>query len=318
MNMSIPARWSFLKRIWIGPEGLRAGWAILLFFAIATGAFASIGAFAEAIHHPLGSNGPLVPLGAMSGGAVQCVAVLVATWVMGMIDKRSWLSYGLKMPRAAAHFWQGALWGVVVLSAMMIFLDLIHAVTIRYSGADALPLFESGLLWAVAFFLVAASEELAFRGYAFFKLLRGCENPLFAAILMSLLFGGVHLLNSGESLVGAAQVVAFGLVCCLAVWRTGSLWWVFGLHAAWDWSETFLFGTADSGLTATGHLLTTHATGPAWLSGGLVGPEGSVLVFPAMAVLAILAISALPRMTRDVRRGPGNQVVTAAPGRLDS
>lgn len=294
-NMSLPARYSFLKRIWIGPDGLRAGWAILLFFAMAAGVVVSIGEFAEAIHHPLGTNGPLTPLGLLRSGAMQCGGVLVATWVMAAMAKRPWLGYGLRAPRAAAHFCQGALWGVAVLSAMMFVLDVAHAESIRFSGANVLPLLESGLLWAVAFFLVAASEELAFRGYPFFKLVRGCGNPLVAAVLMSLLFGGVHLSNSGESPIGVAQVIAFGLVCCLAVWRTRSLWWVFGLHAAWDWSETFLFGTADSGLAATGHLLATHAIGPAWLSGGSVGPEGSVIVFPAMAVLALAAIKTLPR-----------------------
>ncbi|MGH8233089.1 MAG: lysostaphin resistance A-like protein [Rhodanobacteraceae bacterium] len=284
-----------MKRILIGSDGLRAGWAILLFFVIATAAVVLIGKLADVIHHPLGTNGPLTPLGAMRNGAVQCAGVLIATCVMGMTAKRSWLSYGLRAPRAAAHFWQGALWGGVVLSGMMISLYLAHGVSIKISGAHALPLFESGLLWAVAFLLIAASEELAFRGYAFFKLLRCCKSPIVAAVLMSLLFGGVHLSNSGESLIGVAQVVAFGLVCCLAVWRTGSLWWVFGLHAAWDWSETFLFGTADSGLAATGQLFITHATGPAWLSGGSVGPEGSIVVFPAMAVLALAAMTTLPR-----------------------
>lgn len=295
MNTPSPAQPSFLKRVWIGPDGLRAGWAVLLFFAIAATAVMLMGEVAQAIHLPLGSNGPLTPLGTLGSEIVQCAGVLIATWLMGVIEKRSWLSYGLKAPRAATLFWQGALWGVVALSAMMMVLDLTHAVTIRYSGASMLPLLESGVLWAVVFFLVGATEELAFRGYAFFKLIRGCNSALIAAIVMSLFFGGVHLSNSGETLVGVAQVVSLGLLCCLAVWRTGSLWWVFGLHAAWDWSETFVFGTADSGLSATGHFLTTHATGPQWLSGGSVGPEGSVIVFPTMALLAIVAVLTLPR-----------------------
>ena len=42
---------------------------------------------------------------------------------------------------------------------------------------------------------------------------------------------------------------------CYAVWKTGSLWWGFGFHAAWDWGETYLFGTADSGMPANGNLL---------------------------------------------------------------
>jgi hypothetical protein len=67
-----------------------------------------------------------------------------------------------------------------------------------------------------------------------------------------------------------------GLVFCFALYRTGSLWWAIGIHAAWDWSQSFLYGVADSGLMAEGHLFATHPVGKPILSGGLTGPEGSV------------------------------------------
>jgi uncharacterized protein len=46
---------------------------------------------------------------------------------------------------------------------------------------------------------------------------------------------------------------------------------------AFDWSETYLYGVADSGQVLPGHLLNSSSSGPAWLSGGTVGPEGSLL-----------------------------------------
>lgn len=61
-----------------------------------------------------------------------------------------------------------------------------------------------------------------------------------------------------------------------SLWRTESLWWAIGCHAAWDWAESFLFGTADSGLLTNHHLLASHPVGKPLLSGGLTGPEGSV------------------------------------------
>ncbi|PYV64514.1 MAG: hypothetical protein DMG97_34665 [Acidobacteria bacterium] len=50
-----------------------------------------------------------------------------------------------------------------------------------------------------------------------------------------------------------------------------------GLHMAFDWGETYFYGVADSGQTLPGHLLNSSSSGPAWLSGGTVGPEGSLL-----------------------------------------
>jgi len=70
---------------------------------------------------------------------------------------------------------------------------------------------------------------------------------------------------------------AFGLLACLLLRRTGNLWMPIGLHMAFDWGETYFYGVANSGQTLPGHLLNSSSSGPAWLSGGTVGPEGSLL-----------------------------------------
>jgi hypothetical protein len=61
-----------------------------------------------------------------------------------------------------------------------------------------------------------------------------------------------------------------------------------GLHAAFDWGETFLFSVPDSGLIAPGHLLNSSFHGPTWLTGGTVGPEGSVMAFVAVGIAAAI------------------------------
>jgi len=74
-------------------------------------------------------------------------------------------------------------------------------------------------------------------------------------------------------------------VFCVSVKVTGSAWWAIGCHAAWDWGETFFYGTADSGFKAQGHYLTTTPAGATLWSGGMDGPEGSVLVVPVVLLL---------------------------------
>ena len=103
-----------------------------------------------------------------------------------------------------------------------------------------------------------------------------------------------HLGNAGETAAGIAAVGVAGLVFAYSLWWTGSLWWAVGMHTAWDWAETCLFGTADSGLRAVGHVLTTHAAGPAWLSGGSTGPEGSVLVLPVLVLAGVVVRVTMP------------------------
>jgi hypothetical protein len=72
------------------------------------------------------------------------------------------------------------------------------------------------------------------------------------------------------------------------------------MHASWDWAETFFFGVADSGMPASGHLLNTAMSGSKWMTGGTVGPEGSVvglMVVSAVIGLLFLRFGKKPRLT---------------------
>jgi hypothetical protein len=60
------------------------------------------------------------------------------------------------------------------------------------------------------------------------------------------------------------------------------------MHASWDWGESFLYSVPDSGQVATGHLLSSSFHGSRWLTGGSVGPEGSVFVFVVIALLWLI------------------------------
>jgi len=102
---------------------------------------------------------------------------------------------------------------------------------------------------------------------------------------MSLFFGLGHSGNPGETPLGLAAAGLIGLIFCLTLWRTGSLWWALGFHASWDWAQSFLFGVADSGTMVQGHLFATHPTGKVLLSGGATGPEGSALILPLIVAI---------------------------------
>jgi hypothetical protein len=80
-------------------------------------------------------------------------------------------------------------------------------------------------------------------------------------------------------------VMAVGVFWCFTVRRTGTLWFAFGMHAAFDFGETFLFSVPDSGMVFPGHLSSAVIhNGPAWLVGGTAGPEASVLDFAILAI----------------------------------
>jgi membrane protease YdiL (CAAX protease family) len=208
---------------------------------------------------------------------------------MARIENRPLLSYGYQGRARGLRFVSGVLWGFAAISAFIFALDKLGYLAIdgwALSGRWAL---HYALIWGGVFLLVGLFEESITRGYLQFTLTRGL-GFWWGAIPLSFVFGFGHGQNPGESPVGLLGVGAVGLVFCLSLWYTGSLWWAVGFHAAWDWGESYFYGTADSGVAAQGHLLREHPVGPALWSGGSTGPEGSVLVFPLLALMVVLMV----------------------------
>ena len=136
-----------------------------------------------------------------------------------------------------------------------------------------------GFLWAVCFVFVGLFEEFLFRGYTLLHLNFGTCSFWPASLILSFFFAAVHFQNSGEGLAGVAGVFVVGMLWCFTVRRTGTLWFAVGMHAAYDFGETFLYSVPDSGMVFPGHLSSASLHGPAWLTGGTVGPEASVFDF---------------------------------------
>jgi uncharacterized protein len=148
--------------------------------------------------------------------------------------------------------------------------------------------------------MVGLSEELLTRGYLQTTLARGVGFwP--AAVVLSLLFGAGHAGNGGEAIIGLVSAGTIGLVFCYSLWRSGSLWWAIGFHTSWDWAQSYFYGTPDSGTLVHGHLLVSHPLGASWLSGGPVGPEGSIFVFVVIA-------ATVPVIRLTLTGGPGARV----------
>ena len=208
-----------------------------------------------------------------------------AALLLAVMEKRRPGAYGLPLRGAFGKlFWQGVLAGLGEISVLMGLIAAFGGYSFGGLAVRGYELARWGAFWAVLFVLVGLLEEFLFRGYAQFTLSTGFGFwP--AAFALSAVFGAAHLANPGEGWVGALSVALVGFLLCLTLRRTGSLWFAVGLHASFDFGETFLYSVPNSGYVARGHL--SHATlhGPAWLTGGSVGPEGSLFSFLTMGIL---------------------------------
>ncbi|HUX28711.1 MAG TPA: CPBP family intramembrane glutamic endopeptidase [Terracidiphilus sp.] len=350
-----------LRWMFIGKQGLRAGWSVFLFivltFLFMMALSAAVGALSG--NGRQGSTVSLSPIAALVMEAISVLSILGAGTVVALIERRRVLDYNLIGPRRCAHFLGGLAAGFLALSALVGALawgGWLHFGPVALSGTQILG---SGAVWGAAFLFTGLFEEGSFRCYLQFTLTRGINfwwamgivaafcvavalrdkgNGAWGIYVMALLgvvpclilhlkrtqgsgfwqaawvtstfFGFLHTGNAGENWIGIAAAGAIGFVFCVSVWVTGSAWWAIGCHAAWDWAETFFYGTANSGLVPKGHFLSTAPAGSAFWSGGTDGPEGSVLVF-AVILLLLAALIAIYGRRRPVDEAASATELTA-------
>jgi membrane protease YdiL (CAAX protease family) len=213
---------------------------------------------------------------------------------MAKFEKRKVRYYGLPLKSPfLRNFWLGCLWGFFAISGLLMVLRADHNFYFGSPELSGSSIARMAIFWAIAFVAVGLFEEYWLRGYTQFTLTTGMGFwP--AAFLLSCLFAGVHMGNPGETKVGLFQIVLIALFLCFTLWRTGTLWFAVGFHAAWDWGQSFFYGTPDSGLLARGHLLHSSFAGSPWLTGGSVGPEGSILLNPFFVLIFVLFYLAFP------------------------
>jgi membrane protease YdiL (CAAX protease family) len=212
------------------------------------------------------------------------IAVFISLLIMRRIDKT---------PLAERNFGKRPRYGEVVLGLSAGLSTLTFVLLIEFAlgvlkispSAEAAPLqIHNCVIWAQCFLITGLCEEAVFRGYLLGTLQKGLGFwP--ATAISSVLFAVAHLPNYGERASGIFACVLFSALFALTVRLTGTIWFAVGFHAAWDWSQTYLFGTSDSGIRGNGHLFNTIPSGPDWLNGGATGPEGSVITMLVVAVL---------------------------------
>ncbi|MGH7125125.1 MAG: lysostaphin resistance A-like protein [Stellaceae bacterium] len=276
-----------LAAVFIGSEGLRAGWGLLLFAAILV---LLIGALFLTLPFSRSRELELFQTEAM-----LLVAVSGSTAIMAWVERRGLLSYGLSDPRGLSRVLWGSLWGVVLLTLLIGGLLAIGHVAIE--GAPAARAVLYGLGYAAGLLIVALQEEMLLRGYLQVTLGR-LVGFWPAAGLLSVAFGLMHWGNPGESLLGLLAAMLVGGVLCLALRLSGSLWWAIGFHAAWDWAQAFFWGTPVSGFVLEGRLMRSRPLGDPLWSGGATGPEGSLLVVPILALAVLVVVRSFARSNR--------------------
>jgi CAAX protease family protein len=239
-------------------------------------------------------RGPFTPQFLLFVEVANFAMILGLSSVLARMEKRPVEEYGLPLKHAfQGNFWLGVLFGLAEASVLIGLIQIFGGYSFGTRALEGAAIFQWGLVHFVLFVFVGLYEEFLFRGYPQFTLSK-LSGFWPAAVTLSVVFGLVHLSNGGENWVGAVSVVIVGLLFAFTLKRSGNLWYAVGLHAGFDWAQSYLYSVPDSGELLPGHLSNALLQGPAWMTGGSVGPEASVFCFLTMGLQFLVVIWLFP------------------------
>jgi uncharacterized protein len=284
------------KWLFVGPDGLRHGWRFIIFAAaiILAGQFLEE-PFLGFLARKLQLDNALSATNLIVSEALDLILVLILTGIAARFEQRRIDSYGLPINQAFnALFWNGVLLGIFAIVFVGLGMLCTGGMRVHGLAVHGAAIVIAPLLWLIAMLLVGVAEEYVFRGYALQSLWRG---PGFwsAALITSGLFAAAHMSKPHENAIDIGMIFVLGVLLCLSVRVTGSLWWAVGWHAAFDFGQFFIIGTRNGGQVPVGRLFDATFAGPAWITGGELGTEASYFMIPATIATFVYVVLFLPR-----------------------
>ncbi|MCP2164403.1 CPBP family intramembrane glutamic endopeptidase [Goodfellowiella coeruleoviolacea] len=239
------------------------------------------------------------------GVLTAVLAVLGYRWVVRRTERRPVAELAGK--GAGFRIGWGTVLGVALFGAVIANITFLGYYQVH--GLGTVP----GAVGLFGFMAAAAvTEELLFRG-VLFRIIEQRTGTWIALVLTGVLFGLSHLFNPDATVWGAIAIaIEAGGMLAAAYAATRSLWVPIGLHFGWNFAAGGVFSTVVSGNGTPQGLLNATMSGPAPITGGAFGPEGSLyaVLFCVLATIVFLWVA--HRRGRMVpRRRRAAQVVAA-------
>ncbi|MFI8684679.1 lysostaphin resistance A-like protein [Rossellomorea sp. NPDC077527] len=206
-----------------------------------------------------------------------------------LFEKNNW-GLGMKQMNPLSNFSKGALLGLIsiTISLTISILSVKHMIVLHHIN-DQLIL--SLIYFLVVSFLVSLSEEVLFRGY-----IQGLAsfyyNYKVGIVFSTIFFVAMHGLNNGITLFAFLELVLGGIFLGILRAKTNGLWFGIGFHFLWDFIQVGIFGLSLSEQKGISLLSVTFLEDNILLTGGVWGPEASVIT---TFVLALLLLSIIIR-----------------------
>lgn len=252
-------------------------WGVALVFAIAL----AFGPSMEALAHALPEQ-PAFQFLVHAAGA--CIVLFAYAVLVKLGEGRN--PSELDPLVAPGGIVVGLLTGFVMFSSVMAIMIVFGLYRLEYRGMAP--------AWVGAGLAIESGvfEEVIVRGVVL-RLIWRAFGPWMAFAVSAILFGAGHIGNPGATWFTTACIaIEAGIMLGAFYALTGRLWVSIGVHAGWNFTQGYLFGSAVSG-SKFGEAIaisTAQPQFPTWLTGGAFGPEASL---PSLAVCLAVGIAVL-------------------------
>lgn len=140
-----------------------------------------------------------------------------------------------------------ALWGLLIglgMNALCVGIAVFHGdIQLSFSSFPVLKI----LLVFLSVLVQSGGEELLCRGVLYQRLRKGYRNPWVAILVNPIVFVLMHILNPGITVWSVLSIYLVGVMFSLMVYYLDSLWMAMAAHAAWNFTQNFIFGLPNSG-----------------------------------------------------------------------
>ena len=247
----------------------------------------------------------LLPFGAL--------ALVIVAWVR-LVERRSLATIGLTGAAPVRTFLRGHATGLAMAGATIAGIWIAGSASAGgYLRALHAPASLPGIAILLVCFAVQSSvEELVLRGWML-SAIAAKRSIATAVVLTSLAFTFLHF-NLHQPWLFTVNVFGFSVFTCIWALDTGNVWGVMGWHAGWNWLLATGFELRVTGFDAHLPALLVKLTpsGPEFLTGGEMGPEGSLFCSVVLAGAIVLVVAR--RARRRARAGAPSRQLAAQPG----
>ena len=239
--------------------------------------FTIVYALATIPEHSIGNNWISGTLSFICG----VLLLLMYRWLVRSYEERK--IEELSMQKSLKDTGIGFLWGMLMMAAVIGIFALCGWYKIIGCSFNVAFVYR----YLMAYFVVAVGEEIVFRGIMF-RLFDSQFNLWVALIFSSFLFGAAHIINPNATVVSTVGIslasgVLFGLL--FKYYRT--LWVPIGIHWSWNFVQGTVAGCPVSGGAPDYSILESFTSGPELFTGGLFGPEASVITMAIGFVMCV-------------------------------